>query len=448
MRASPRSDFCRLVLGTRELPVWLRDGWRIEEVAPEHDRFLVRAAHDEAAFVLGARREGLGLALTLEKGSARGPKPLLRVGLERVGRALRAGRATPAVWARPTQAVFFLTDVCNLRCTYCVVPFGGNTLSRARIDRAFELLADEPAPTFTMLGGEPTLAWDKVQYVAETARAQHPDASICMVTNGTQITPDRAAWAASLGMDITVSLDGDLESHAGRRVGAMNTSHDRAVELYHQAVVGIRHLLDAGLALRGNMVVTPATVEALGANARHLFALGLDTISVSPAVGVRWPGDSVERLEEGLDSYGAVVLEELAGADSERRQRTRIALQWELRRAWYFLGEGVFHPFARRVVFGADGRLFSDLYNHEIAGELYLGEMDAIESLDELAEHRTTTPQASYVAAGWSDEVLEDVRGISRVQLERLARLDAAFDTLFPGTCGARELLGHAPLHG
>jgi len=450
VRPSPRAAFLRDVLGAQALPLRLRDGWRIDEVAPEPERFLVHASGHGARFRLIVSPARSGLALNLDPGTAQGPKPALRQGLERVAAAVRAGqhRATPALWTRPVQAVFFLTDVCNLRCSYCVVPFGGNTLSEARVDRAFALLADEPAPGFTLLGGEPTLAWDRLVYVVEQARARHPGAPVGMVTNATQITAERAAWLAEMGLDVTVSLDGDLESHAGRRVGAVNTARERAVELYWQARRGLDHLQASGLGLRANMVVTPATAPDLRANTAHLYALGFDTISVSPAVGIVWPGSALEALADGLDAYAAEVLDQLASASDDRRQRTRTALQWELRRAWYFLGRGVFHPYARRFVFGADGRLFSDLYNHEIASELYLADMDAVHDLDAVDHHHRTTPQASYVAAGWSERVLADVRAISTVQLERLTQLDGELVARFPSTSGARELRGHPPLHG
>ena len=452
MRLSPRKAFGRRVLGTERLPLWLRDGWRIEAVVPETDRFLVQARGDQARFTLEARQASSGgLALKLVPGSAKGPRKALATGLERVATAVRAGqhRAGPELFLRPFQAVFLLTDICNLRCSYCQVPFGQNVLSEAQIDRALELVADEASPSFTLLGGEPTLAWDRVRYLVETTRARWPDCSLCMVTNATQFTPERAAWLASLDLDLTVSLDGDRDSHVRWRRGTSNDTEARAAELYEQTLDGLRLLVEAGQRVQANMVVTPETVHALAANAELLYELGCDTVSVSPAVGVRWPDEALDELARGFSAWSDALLDRLDTADADRRQRTRVAIHWELRRAWYSLGEGIFHPFARRVVFGADGKLYSDLYNSEIGGELVLGDLATTDSLADLPEGRTTTPQASYVAASWTPQVFEDVKRISTVQLEALRALDAAFDTRFDQPVeGARELVGHAPFDG
>jgi organic radical activating enzyme len=341
------------------------------------------------------------------------------------------------------EAIVFPTDACNLRCSYCIVPFGKNTLSEAHIDRIFALLqaAEPDSIGIGFLGGEPMLHWPTVRAVSERFAAWWPSPQLSIVTNGTFLKEEHADFFAEHRFNITVSIDGAPDSHLAHRVhqGAANAAED--ARLFDKTLAAVDRLRAVDADLHGNMVVTPQTVGRLTENARWLWDRGLTVLTVSPAVGVRW-GDAVHVLRDQLAAWGEAMAGLIAGMGEAERRVARGVIQWETRRAWYFLGHGRFNPTTRRLCFAPDGRIFSDLYNDATAAPLHLGHLDAIDALCELPDGETTVPQAMFQVKAWEEPVLCDVRRISTLLMNELIRLDA---TAFDGEPGVAELEGMLP---
>ncbi len=349
-----------------------------------------------------------------------------------------------AVRNKRIEAIVFPTDACNLRCSYCIVPFGKNTLTAAHIDRMFDLLqrGEPDSMGIGFLGGEPMLHWPTIRDVTERFAAWWPSPQLSIVTNGTFLKEEHADFFAEHAFNVTVSIDGAPESHLHHRVnqGASNTAEDQ--RLFDKTLGAVDRLLAVNANLHGNMVVTPQTVGRLADNARWLWDRGLTVLTVSPAVGVRW-GDAVWQLKDQLAEWGEAMVDLIAGMDEAERRVARGVIQWETRRAWYFLGNGRFNPTTRRLCFAPDGRIFSDLYNDATAEALHLGHVDDLDGLCDLPSGETTVPQAMFSVKAWEEPVLCDVRRISTLLMNELIGLEQRAFTDEPGVA---ELEGMLPL--
>ncbi|WP_420175884.1 GTP 3',8-cyclase MoaA [Luteococcus sp. OSA5] len=106
-----------------------------------------------------------------------------------------------------------VTDVCNLRCTYCLPATGVTWLPRATILSADELarvahigISQLGITKIRLTGGEPLTRPDLDQIIRAIAVA-HPDVEIALTTNGIGLA-ERAKALASAGLHrVNVSLD-------------------------------------------------------------------------------------------------------------------------------------------------------------------------------------------------------------------------------------------------
>lgn len=183
-----------------------------------------------------------------------------------------------------------LTHDCNLRCTYCYagvkvrrhMPY---EIGRKAIDLA---LAHARARTRKRLhvvyfGGEPQLRYRALQALTEHARRAAERAGVAaqfaVTTNGTLLTPERAAWLARNDFVTAISCDGTREANDLYRLDAHGQgSHARVT-------AGLRHALDAGLRVRVILVLEPRTLAFLPASVAELAALGVRDFVLNPNWG-------------------------------------------------------------------------------------------------------------------------------------------------------------------
>jgi radical SAM protein with 4Fe4S-binding SPASM domain len=203
----------------------------------------VRRVHDRALLFLAGVPEVFGVDDEVARGDAIAIEGALRDADELRARGwLVAGRARP-----PTKTLaLVLTTACNLACVYCNVSQGSYGRDAAfmtpgTIARALDVLlpaqeasdardANVGATKIVFFGGEPLLAWDALVEGTKLARARRGDVTLAVVTNGTLIDDEKAVFLAQNGVEVTLSLDGDEETHdRHRRDHAGRGSHARAV---------------------------------------------------------------------------------------------------------------------------------------------------------------------------------------------------------------------------
>ena len=137
-----------------------------------------------------------------------------------------------------------ITDRCNFRCTYCMAPDHRFMPKRTLLDRGeyvriCRVLAGLGIRRLRITGGEPTLHPEFETLLAEIAAVGFDD--LAMTTNGSTMTPARAARWRALGLKrITLSLDSLREDRIGAitrsRTGVADTV--RAIDAARAAGLG------------------------------------------------------------------------------------------------------------------------------------------------------------------------------------------------------------------
>jgi radical SAM protein with 4Fe4S-binding SPASM domain len=172
--------------------------------------------------------------------------------------------------------VLFVTDACNLGCTYCYQRRTRHRLEWPETERALEhWFAQSPGPlTVSFFGGEPLLEWDLVRRSIERSRelsqAHGKPVSFAVATNATRMTEEVYALFAEVGMRVQVSIDGPEEVH----------DRQRGRGTFEQVKASILRLKQVpSIHLKTSTVVTPLNVGDLSRSLA--FVWGLDAVEAN-----------------------------------------------------------------------------------------------------------------------------------------------------------------------
>jgi radical SAM protein with 4Fe4S-binding SPASM domain len=235
--------------------------------------------------------------------------------------------------AAPASITWMVTLGCNRNCPYCffnIYHFGaGSSLSPP--DATFPLddavrmvheMARIGAADLYLTGGEPFLRLDIPEIIAEASRVRVRTHAVTK----SLVSPDFACRIFEAGISsITVSLDDDRPREAAALAGAHG--------YLSEAEQTIEALLNAGVSVDVNAVVTKINAGRLAELAAHVAKLGVARLKLSPFHSPYPRRESAEKLltpfalkdevarirnaalEWGLD----VVLGEGADASDERK---------------------------------------------------------------------------------------------------------------------------------
>ncbi|HUT52983.1 MAG TPA: radical SAM protein [bacterium] len=182
-----------------------------------------------------------------------------------------APRPEPVEPYQPTCATLFLTNRCNLRCTYCYASSGEAPLeemplglARAAIDVAAENAERRGLPKFDLGfhgGGEPTLAREVMQGAVAHARQKNIRAEISGSSNG-HYNEETLAWVQDNLDAMSVSFDGlpEVQDRQRRTAGGQG-SHETVMRT-------IRAFDRRGFSYGLRMTVPPESVSALAAGVK------------------------------------------------------------------------------------------------------------------------------------------------------------------------------------
>lgn len=214
--------------------------WALDALPSRLDRpGSVRLVEGRAFLFLAGVPEVFGVDLSVARGGA---DALERAFADAAVLVERGWFVEETPREAPRALGLVLTTACNLACDYCNVSGGSygrlrRTMSAETIESALDWLRsldDEGAGPTTrkkvvFFGGEPLLAFPALVDAATRARRRFPDVELAVVTNGTLVDDEIAAFFAEHGVEVTLSIDGDADSHdRHRRDHAGRGSHARA----------------------------------------------------------------------------------------------------------------------------------------------------------------------------------------------------------------------------
>lgn len=195
----------------------------------------------------------------------------------------------------------YLTDSCNLACSYCYVAVNqapASRLSLEQIRAAVDEFCGRVPPgrrKITFLGGEPLLDWGLFTAAARYARSAAGERAVLQTfTNGTLLTPEKAAFLRELGVHCTISLDGGKTENDRHRV--YHRTKDRSV--HDDAMARLAPLDKTNLGV--SLVITPDTVERLLPSVEAFRAMGFGRITFNPELYGEWPPAKIAILRRSL----------------------------------------------------------------------------------------------------------------------------------------------------
>lgn len=223
----------------------------------------------------------------------------------------------PGVWELSEKRFslsLHLIHGCNLACPYCNVQQGtyGEPESLMSLETALAGLeflreqAGDRSMRLVFYGGEPLLNWPVMRRTVERVSSELPWCDLEVVTNGTLLNPERAAFLAKHHVFTVISMDGPREVHDQNR--PMKTGGGS----YDSARQGLSCLQDAGAGFHIRATWVPGTAE-YDRVLSHLAGLAGDARKVSVALEFERAGS------EGAEAWNRVLCERFqaarAGAD-------------------------------------------------------------------------------------------------------------------------------------
>jgi sulfatase maturation enzyme AslB (radical SAM superfamily) len=195
----------------------------------------------------------------------------------------------------------YLSNSCNLACSYCYVAVNQGPSARLDFDSVAKAIDDfyakvpPPDRKITFLGGEPLLDWALFLRAARYARERGgPDVVLQTFTNGTLLSADKLRAFRELGIHCTVSLDGRKNDNDLHRVYFKTTErsvHDDVMEK-----LSVLDKTDLGVSL----VFTAATVDRLLSNIHSFHAMGFSRITFNPELYEAWPDEKLAVMRKAL----------------------------------------------------------------------------------------------------------------------------------------------------
>lgn len=222
----------------------------------------------------------------------------------------------------PTSLDIYMTDACNMRCTYCgsrrfISGGGARTLALPAllkaVDRYAALVAPGPGADpsgvreVSFTGGEPLLRFDLLRGAVTAIRRKYPWLKITVFTNGTLLDREKAAFLLDSGARLIVSLDGgaavnDRHRKFGRR-SAFRTVAANLRRLTPERRAGI-HLM---------ATFTQATIGRLAETVKLFRTFKCRDIHLGLDVYESWSPAALERLGRALAEFRRYCLAGAAG---------------------------------------------------------------------------------------------------------------------------------------
>lgn len=218
----------------------------------------------------------------------------------------------------PALHIFVVTLRCNHTCQYCQVsraPLSGSghDLSAEDAQHAINRVFESPSPTLTIefQGGEPLLAFDRIQQIVEsvTHRNASEQRSIQFVITTTlhHLTEEILDFAQKHQIQFSTSLDGPAFLHNSNRPAPGKNSYERTVEGVRRVRARLGHdTVSALTTLTAKSLQHP--VEIID----EYVAQGFKSISLRPLSPYGFAKTSAKRLDYTMGDFIAFYKKAMA----------------------------------------------------------------------------------------------------------------------------------------
>ena len=218
--------------------------------------------------------------------------------------SLKNGITVPS----PVSLMLFLTQDCQLRCTYCFENHRHD--ENMSLDMAIKAAAyvaknaetDGRTPSITLFGGEPLLMWDDVIVpLIKHIRDSYIAFNINMTTNGLLLTKEKLLFLQENKVSFMLSIDGAENGNNATRQYANGKG----------AFDGMEKIIDLILEMvpstQFRMTVTPENVQYLYESVLWFHNKGVRHLRAFPNVYEDWSDDALSNLDTQLKLYNNYI---------------------------------------------------------------------------------------------------------------------------------------------
>lgn len=180
----------------------------------------------------------------------------------------------------------FVTEECNLRCSYCFIEKEPREMSwetaKASVDFLIKNSGDNKEVTVCYFGGEPMLKWDLIKkttlYAEQEAGKLGKVARFSITTNGCVLPDDFIdfTYKQRSNMGVLLSVDGDQEVHDRNRLTVGGTGSFHLLKRTLEELLKVDRWREGGT-LR--MTFTKSTTTELLRSLTYFYDLGIKNIA-------------------------------------------------------------------------------------------------------------------------------------------------------------------------
>lgn len=212
-----------------------------------------------------------------------------------------------------------LTDVCNSKCTFCIVdaPYmRQDTVMRRRVSRFLREHAGQDFEAVSLHGGEATIRKDFLDILDEIRELGYP--TVFLMTNGRKFA--RMNYARTVvGKGVSEFI---ISMHGA--TAATQDGISLAPGSFDQAVQGIRNVKELGAVVRTNSVVCKDNYTELPDIIDLCLDLGADQVSIS---ALHTSGTALRNFEQVTPRYEEIRPYVIEACDRAARRGTRPYLE-------------------------------------------------------------------------------------------------------------------------
>ncbi|MBP9211074.1 MAG: radical SAM protein [Saprospiraceae bacterium] len=205
----------------------------------------------------------------------------------------------------------FVTQQCNLRCTYCYIDKKPETMSLDVAHKVVEFIYKKSILTneevnIGFFGGEPLLRFNLVKKITQFIK-NHPlycpdRVNITIVSNGTIFTDEIATFINENEIGFGISCDGPPSVQDLYRVTLSGNGSSEIVEK------NIKRAKKSLSRIMVNAVYTPETLYKLAVTVEYLTSIGVRHIYLNPDFSAKWRLEHVKMLPEIYEEIGSLYM--------------------------------------------------------------------------------------------------------------------------------------------
>lgn len=202
------------------------------------------------------------------------------------------------------ECTLYLTDYCNLKCSYCYLGDEKNLnfLDRDKLEKSIDFIIKNNTEGekiyLTFLGGEPLLNKDLIYEAVNIIKNKYSKYSDLfkyrITTNCTLIDDEIIKFFEDNKFNVRVSIDGDEYTHNLNRI-----SINKGIN-YETILNNIKKIQNSKIEHSIRMTITENTIELLYKNILYFYNLGFKSYCLGFDTFAKWSEEKLEKMNTQL----------------------------------------------------------------------------------------------------------------------------------------------------